>query len=165
MSLEDKFVQVIKENEGIIYKVASIYTREREDQHDLYQEIILQLWRAWKSFRNESKISTWMYRIAMNTAITRVRKDKRKTVNVPLDTVTLNYSTQTNPDLEERLSILYRHIESLSKFDKGIILLYLEDRNYEEIAEITGLSSSNVGTRLSRIKQKLKSQIAEKQKL
>ena len=80
MNLEDKFVQVIKENEGIIYKVASIYTHEREDMADLYQEIILQLWKAWKSFRNESKLSTWMYRIAMNTAITRIRKEKRKTI-------------------------------------------------------------------------------------
>jgi len=163
MNLEDKFVQVIKENEGIIYKVASVYARKREDQNDLYQEIILQLWKAYGSFRAESKISTWMYRIAMNTAITHTRKGKRKIQHVSLETAQLNFTEARNPGLEERLSLLYRHIETLSKLDKGLILLYLEERNYEEIAEITGLSSSNVGTRISRIKQKLKSQIAEKQ--
>lgn len=163
MDLEDKFVHVIKEHEGIIYKVARIYTDVREDQNDLYQEIILQLWKAWKNFREDSKVSTWMYRIAMNTAITYMRKGKRVLSKVSIDTVKVNFVESSNPALEERLSILYRHIESLSTLDKGIILLYLEDRSYEEIAEITGLSSTNIGTRLSRIKQKLKSQIAEKQ--
>lgn len=161
MHLEDRFVQVIQEHEGIIYKVARIYTHAPEDQNDLYQEIILQLWKAWKKFREDAKVSTWMYRIAMNTAITYMRKRKRSLQKVPIDSIKINFVESSNPELEERLSLLYRHIESLSTLDKGIILLYLEDRSYEEMAEITGLSTSNIGTRLSRIKQKLKSQMVK----
>lgn len=159
MDQEEKFVQVIRENEGIIYKVSSIYAQAREDRLDLYQEIVLQLWKAWKKYRGEAKVSTWMYRVAMNTGITYIRKQKKRAKQVELNAQLLNQGENFDPALEERMNLLYRHIESLGKLDKGLILLYLEDRNYEEIAEITGLSKSNVGTRLSRIKQKLKNQM------
>ncbi|MEL6257201.1 MAG: sigma-70 family RNA polymerase sigma factor [Bacteroidota bacterium] len=159
MDQERKFVQIIRENEGLIYKVSSIYAQAREDRLDLYQEIVLQLWKAWKKYRGEAKVSTWMYRVAMNTGITYIRKQKRRARQVELDNQLLNRAENLDPALEERMNLLYRHIESLGKLDKGLILLYLEDRNYEEIAEITGLSKSNVGTRLSRIKQKLKNQM------
>ena len=159
MDQETKFVQIIRENEGIIYKVSSIYAQAKEDRLDLYQEIVLQLWKAWKKYRGEAKVSTWMYRVAMNTGITYIRKQKKRAKQVELDAQLLNQGENLDPALEERMNLLYRHIEGLGKLDKGLILLYLEDRNYEEIAEITGLSKSNVGTRLSRIKQKLKNQM------
>lgn len=161
MSLEAQFIQLIKENEGVIFKITSIYTRNQADQHDLYQEIVLQLWKAFGSFRNESKISTWMYRVAMNTAITRLRKDKKKGQQVPISQVVLNRTETTDVAFEERLKVLYQHIEKLNDLEKGLILLFLENKSYEEMAEITGLSVSNVGTRLSRIKAKLKSQVKE----
>ena len=161
MSLEDRFILMVKEYEGVIFKITTIYTNTQDDQKDLYQEIVLQLWRAFESFRNESKISTWLYRVAMNTAITRLKKEKRKGTQIPISQVILNYTESPNTELEERLAILYKHIEGLGNLEKGLILLYLEDKSYEEMAEITGLSVSNVGTRLSRIKQKLKSKVKE----
>ncbi|MEM6802224.1 MAG: sigma-70 family RNA polymerase sigma factor [Bacteroidota bacterium] len=162
MNPEDTFIASLRQHEGIIYKVSSIYAREPEDRYDLYQEIILQLWKAWGSFKKQSKLSTWMYRIAMNTAITYIRKQKRRGKSVKIGQEVLERAEAENPALEERMNLLYRHIESLNKLDKALILLFLEEKNYEEIAEITGLSKSNVGTRLSRIKQRLKSQIRKK---
>ncbi|MDN5201939.1 sigma-70 family RNA polymerase sigma factor [Fulvivirgaceae bacterium BMA10] len=163
MSLEDKFIEVVKENEGIIFKITTVYTNNADDQKDLYQEIVIQLWTAFRRFRNEAKVSTWIYRIALNTAITRIRKEKRKGDQVPIDQAILNYTENTNPEFEERLKILYRSIEALQELDKGIILLFLEDKSHEEISKIIGLSVSNVGTRLSRIRKKIKSQIANEQ--
>lgn len=163
MSLEARFVQLVKENEGVIFKITSIYTRTQDDQNDLYQEIVFQLWKAFGSFRNESKVSTWLYRVAMNTAITRLRKEKRQAPQIPISQAVLNRTENTDSEFEERLAMLYQHIERLNNLEKGLILLFLEDKSYEEMAEITGLTVSNVGTRLSRIKQKLKTQVSEKQ--
>jgi RNA polymerase sigma-70 factor (ECF subfamily) len=161
MSIEEKFIQTIKENEGIIFKITTIYADGKDDQKDLYQEIVLQLWKSFGTFRNESKMSTWLYRVAMNTAIARIRKAKKKADNVPIDQVVLEYTESKDLVLEDRLIVMFHHIEALGKLDKGIILLLLEDKSYEEIAEITGLTSSNVGTRISRIKKKLKTQITD----
>ena len=99
----------------------------------------------------------------MNTAITRLRKEKRRKDQVPINQVVLNYAESTNIELEERVAMLYQHIERLNDLEKGLILLYLEEKSYDEMAEITGLSVSNVGTRLTRIKQKLKSQVKHQQ--
>lgn len=161
MSLEDQFILMIKEYEAVIFKITTIYTNTQDDQKDLYQEIVLQLWRAFENFRGDSKVSTWLYRVAMNTAITRLRKEKRKGTELPISQVVLSYTEQSNTAFEERLAALYQHIEGLNDLDKGLILLYLEDKSYEEMAEITGLSASNVGTRLSRIKQKLKAKVTQ----
>jgi len=163
MSLETQFVQLIREHERVIFKITSIYARTQADQHDLYQEIVYQLWKAYANFRKESKVSTWLYRVAMNTAITRLKKEKRQVEQVPISAAVLNRTANPDRDFEERLTQLYQHIERLNDLEKGLILLFLEDKSYEEMAEITGLTVSNVGTKLSRIKQKLKSQVKENQ--
>lgn len=159
MQKKDKFVEIIKEHEGIIFKITSVYSTDKEDQKDLYQEIVYQLWKYFDSFRNESKFSTWMYRVALNTSITHSKKEKRKGNRVPIDHVLFNRIDKKDNLQEEQLSILYAHIKQLNTIEKGLILLYLEGKKYEEIATITGFTPSNVGTRLTRIKQKLKSQI------
>src|SRR5882757_226235 len=153
------FIAIIQENEGLIYKVAKVYTDSKEDEEDLYQEIVYQLWRSFPSFRNDAKVSTWMYRIALNTAITHLNKIKKKGDHVPISEAHLN-TTDTNDILkEERIEILYTQIKKLDTVEKGIILLYLEGKTYDEIAGITGFTVTNVGTRLGRIKQKIISKI------
>lgn len=161
MQKANEFVRIIKLNEGVIFKITTMYTDNRDDQKDLYQDIVYQLWKSFDSFRAESKISTWMYRIALNTALTRLKKKKRHGYSVPIDQVVLKQTENYDPEFEERLKILYAHIKQLNVLEKGLMLLLLEGKKYEEISEITGLSPSNVGTRISRIKQKLKHQIVK----
>ncbi|APQ18721.1 RNA polymerase sigma factor [Maribacter hydrothermalis] len=159
MHSKKKFIQYIKENEGIIYKTSRIYSNNTEDQKDVYQEIVYQLWKSYPSFKSNSKISTWMYRVALNTAISYLKKEKRKGTRVSIDNFLLNKIDQVDAVMEERITLLYAHIKKLSIVEKGIILLHLEGKNYDEIAAITGFTNTNIGTRLGRIKQKLKSQI------
>ena len=159
MHSKEDFIGIIKENEGLIYKVARVYTNSREDEQDLYQEVVYQLWKCFGSFRNESKISTWMYRIALNTAIAYLNKEKRKGNQVPIDEGLLNKADTPDTLMHERSEALFAQIKQLSEIEKGIILLYLEGKTYDEIAAITGFSTTNVGTRLGRIKQKLSTQI------
>ena len=151
-SIEQEFLSVIREYERVIYKVCTTPTATL---NDLYQDVVLNLWKAFPKFRRECKISTWIYRIALNTSISFIRKEK----NVP-EFVTLNregdWMTEENDPLQEMLRQLYRMINQLGQLDKSIILLYLEDKSYDEISEITGLTVTNVATKLSRIKDKLK---------
>ncbi|WP_378173773.1 RNA polymerase sigma factor [Aquimarina sp. SS2-1] len=162
MSKEEEFTRIIKDNEGVIFKITTVYTDRSEDQQDLYQEIVYQLWKAFDSFRGDAKVSTWMYRVALNTAITRLKKEKRSGNRVGIDQVILKQTENYNTEFEEKLKILYAHIKMLNDLEKGLILLLLEGKKYEDIALITGLTPSNVGTRISRIKQKLKTQIIKK---
>ena len=159
--MQDKttFVTLIKEHEGIIYKITRVYTDTQEDQKDLYQEIVYQLWKSFDSFKGNSKISTWIYRVALNTSIAYLNKRKKKVQHVNLDFELLTIVDQKDTVMEERLQLLYDTIKQLNVIEKGLILLFLEGKSYEEIASITGFSSSNVGTRLSRIKKKLKENI------
>ncbi|MDC6388511.1 sigma-70 family RNA polymerase sigma factor [Maribacter sp. PR1] len=150
------FADVIRKHQGLIYKVTSIYTNNEQDREDLFQEIVYQLWKYFDTFRNEAKISTWMYRVAMNTAITHLKKSKRSPSSVPLPEYLLSASDTKDEVFEERLKSLYLHIKQLNTLEKGLMLLLLEGKSYKEIASITGLNPSNVGTRISRIKQKLK---------
>lgn len=162
MQKEEEFIRIIKEHEGVIFKITTMYTDNRDDQKDLYQDVVYQLWKSFESFRAESKISTWMYRIALNTALTRLKKKKRMGNSVSMDKVIMQQTENYNPEFEEKLKILYAHIKQLNVLEKGLMLLLLEGKKYEEISEITGLSPSNVGTKISRIKQKLKQQIVKK---
>ncbi|AYB34467.1 RNA polymerase sigma factor [Chryseolinea soli] len=161
MPNESEFIRVIKESEGIIFKIAILYAADRDDQKDLYQEIVYQLWRSFDSFRSESKISTWIYRIALNTSITHLRKEKKRGARVAIGEAVINRFDQDDNAMEERLTQLYGQIRKLSTIEKGIVLLHLEGKNYEEIAAITGFTATNVGTRLSRIKDKLRSQLKD----
>lgn len=154
-SIEQEFVAVIREYERVIYKVCYLYATKSAPLNDLYQEAVLNIWRAFPKFRKECKISTWIYRVTLNTCISFMRKER----NVP-EIVTLTreseWMTDEKDEFKEMLRELYRLISKLGQLDKSIILLYLEDKSYEEIAEITGLTVSNVATKLSRIKDKLR---------
>ncbi|MEM7186246.1 MAG: sigma-70 family RNA polymerase sigma factor [Bacteroidota bacterium] len=159
MRPETEFIQTIKDNEGIIYKITRVYTNDRASQEDLYQEIVYQLWKSFETFEGRSKRSTWIYRVALNTAIAYLNREKRRGPSVALDLEFDDQFTEEDEDLEAKLSLLYDHIQRLNVIEKGLILLHLEGRSYEEIAAITGFSKSNVGTRLGRIRQKLKTNI------
>ncbi len=159
MNNKKAFTDTIKANEGLIYKVAKVYANNREDEQDLYQEIVYQLWKSFESFRNEARVSTWMYRIALNTSIAFLNSTKRKVkqeaVNEALENIHYTDYTIEREQIEE----LYAAIKQLNTIEKGLILLYLEGKPYDEIAVITGFTVTNVGTRLARIRQKLTSHI------
>ena len=161
MNQENTFVEMIKENEALIFKVTAVYGNDPDDKQDLYQEIVLQLWRSFKKFRQEAKESTWIYRIALNTAISRLRKEKK---DKNTETFLVDWQAQISDDedvLEERSKILYEQIAKLNDVEKAIVLLYLENKSHREISEITGLSESNVSTRMVRIREKLKKTITK----
>lgn len=159
MSSKESFITGIKSNEGIIYKIAALYTNDEHDRNDLAQEIIYQLWKSFDSFKQRSAISTWIYRVAMNVAVHYLKTSKRKITTVPLDEQVINIRETDNAVFEEKLSQFRQHINNLNLLDKGIVMLYLDDKSYEEIAQVTGLSITNVGTRIMRIKEKLKKQV------
>ncbi|MCG2612686.1 sigma-70 family RNA polymerase sigma factor [Terrimonas sp. NA20] len=161
MDKKTRFTKLITQNEGLIIKVASLYTNSQQDQEDLFQEIVFQLWKSFDSFNDQSKISTWMYRVAMNTAIYNLKSIKKKVNTIPIETSAYHLPDEKDKSAEQRIRVLYDSLQILNLLDKGIILLYLEGKNHQEIAEITGISPSNVGTRIGRIKEKLKQQITK----
>lgn len=156
MNREDEFIHLIQQNQGLIYKITTIYTRGREEQKDLYQEIVYQTWKSFDQFKKASKPSTWLYRVGMNTAITNLNRSKKRVTVLPLEGLELDFADEMDSGMEERLRSLYAEIRKLGLLDRGIVFLFLEGKSHDEIAEIVGISSSNVGTRLSRIKDKLR---------
>jgi len=155
--LEKEFLQIITENQGIIHKVCSIYCDLEEDRRDLFQEIIVQLWKSYPSFRSESKFSTWMYRVALNTAITSFKKDKRQPDKSGISYENIQLAEEIyDTGAEEQIKMLNNAVIQLTGIEKSIILLYLEDKKYEEIAEITGITQNYVRVKMNRIKKKLK---------
>ncbi len=155
--MEKEFLQIVQKNQGIIHKVCNIYCDVQEDRNDLFQEIVAQLWKSFPTFQNRSKFSTWMYRVALNTAITSFKKAKRRPDQNRLtyDNFQIednSYDTET----EENIKQLHRAVAQLSGVEKSIVLLYFENKKYEEIAEITGISQNYVRVKMNRIKKKLK---------
>ena len=158
--LSNEFVEMVQANEGIIYKISRAYAIDDEDQKDLYQEIVFQLWKSFPSFRGDAKISTWLYRIALNTSIAFLNKRKKNALTTGINFELLNRPEDREEGiLEEQIQQLYTYIQELNLVERGIILLYLEGKPYDEIASITGFSNTNVGTRLARIKKKLKTKV------
>ena len=153
--IEDEFLKVVKQHERIIYKVCYLYTTKSASLNDLYQESLLNIWKACPKFRYECKISTWIYRITLNTCISFIRKEKNMPEFIGL-TQEADELVNENDEIHEMLRQLYRMINKLGQLDKSIILLYLEEKSYDEISEITGLTVTNVATKLGRIKDKLK---------
>lgn len=153
-----QFLSVLENHKGIIYKVANSYCRDEENRKDLIQEIILQLWLSSDQYNDRFKLTTWIYRIALNVSISFFRKEYRRThISQPLPDGILNWNE--NPVVEQNFSEveqLYRFIRELKELDRAIIILYLEENNHQEIAEIVGLTPTNVSTKISRIKQQLK---------
>ena len=153
-NIDHEFMSVLREYERVIYKVCYLYTTPNATLSDLYQEVVLNIWKAFPKFRKECKVSTWIYRIALNTCISFIRKEK----NIP-EIVTLTQEADRSEEDDETQAMLrqlYQMINRLGQLEKSIILLYLEEKSYEEISEITGLTVTNVATKLNRIKDKLK---------
>ena len=161
MEKNETLLTAIKANEGSIYKIASVYTNNREDRNDLVQEIIYQLWRSFHTFKERSGLNTWIYRVAMNVAVYHLKSTKKRVTTVAIDDEILSAIGNDNRDEDDRWNLLKQSIENLNLLEKGIVILYLEEKSYEEIAEVVGISVSNVGTKLSRIKEKLKKQISK----
>ena len=145
------FIIMVRQYEAVIYKVVSFYADQENPTSDLYQETILNLWKGYPSFRGESKVSTWIYRIALNTCITFLRRKKNR-----IEYVDITFDIPEDIEFKENIQELYRLINYLGKIERALILLYLDEKSYKEIAEITGMSVTNVATKLSRIKDKLK---------
>ena len=155
--LEHLFVTELEQNQNIVHKVCRLYTNDSDSHNDLFQEITIQLWKAYPKFRGEAKFSTWMYRVALNTDITLYRKSK--TSIATQDFETLDYkikSEEYNDEEEQQLTLLYSAIKELNDIEKALVFLYLEDKDYREISETLGISEVNARVKMNRVKTKLK---------
>ncbi len=154
----DRFLSVIEINKGIIYKITNSYCKDTEDRKDLIQEIISQLWKSFDNYSEQYKYSTWIYRIALNVAISFYRKEnRRKTISNPLSEGVFSFfDLNENTESESNLGFLQQFISELKDLDKALLLLYLEEKSHREIAEIIGISETNVATKIGRIKAILK---------
>lgn len=154
----ETFLDIIESHKGIIYKITNSYGNKPEERQDLTQEIILQLWKSFDSYDPRFKYTTWIYRIALNTSISYYRKNKNREQNTTELSAVFKNSLEASASFEDNpdLALLKRFINELKEIDKAIILLYLEELSQKEIATIVGISPTNVGTKLSRIKKKLK---------
>jgi RNA polymerase sigma-70 factor (ECF subfamily) len=156
-NLEHSFVTELERHQNIVHKVCRIYTSSKDQHNDLFQEITIQLWKAYPKFRGDSKFSTWMYRVALNTAITLYRKSKRRVKTQDYESVVFKITSEDYDDTEEeQLKLMYKAIKQLSDIEKALIFLYLEDKNYREIAETIGITEVNARVKMNRIKTKLK---------
>ncbi len=153
----EDFLRLIEENKAIIFKICNMYCSNKSDREDLAQEIIYQLWRSGSRFDPAYTFSTWMYRIALNVAISFYRKEKRATPIVPLTEHQLNISDSDHiKDDVDDFRRLQEFISGLKDLDKALVILYLDAKSYAEIADVLGISETNVATRLNRVKAKLK---------
>lgn len=153
---EQAFVRLIREHERIIYKVCSFYVSHTFTLADLYQEVVYNLWRGFPKFRKESSPGTWIYRVALNTCISGMRKAKKHQKNdYPVEELS-DWLCEQDNSLDENIREMYRLINQLKTLEKVVVLLYLEEKSYQEIADITGLTLSNVATKLKRAKEKLR---------
>jgi len=153
--MEKIFIDTVNKHRGIIYKICNLYCDDQEDRKDLFQEIILQLWKGFPSFRGESSHSTWMYRVALNTAISNFKKEKKRPRPNSLSDHHFQIPDTPSFAQSEDLQALNTAISKLNEVDKAIIILYLDENSYDEIADIIGITRTNVGVRINRIKTKL----------
>jgi len=159
--LNSTFQHIIDEHYAILYKIARAYTQDEAGFEDLYQEMLIQLWQSYPRFKQQSKLSTYIYRVVLNTALTHQRKQKRQLKAVALEDQAFrlkdnSHGTSTEAhEKEANINLLYQCINELKKDDRAIILLHLDGKSYEEMAEILGLSTSNIGVRLMRVKKRL----------
>lgn len=153
--VEKKFVALLTEYQQVIYKVCYVYASGNDTLNDLYQEVVINLWKSFPRFRGESKVSTWIYRIALNTCISFFRKSAARPSVVPIH-MDLEANLADRDDKMAQLHELYRMINRLGQLERALLLLWLEERSYQEIADIVGISKNNVAVKLNRIKEKLK---------
>ena len=155
--LEQRFVAQLEENQNIVHKICRMYTYDQQSHKDLFQEITIQLWRAFPKFRGDSKFSTWMYRVALNTAITLYRKKKRSIKTQDYEAISFKISDEPYDDqTEQQLYVMYTAVKELNDIEKALVFLYLEDKNYKEISETLGITEVNARVKMNRIKTKLR---------
>lgn len=158
---QEDFEARLDEHRGIVFKLANAYCRAREERDDLVQEICLQLWRAFPRYDPERRFSTWMYRVALNTAISFARtRQARERRSVPLDESLVPATSEPVRASVERVGQLYRVMDGLGELERALLLLYLEEHSYRDIAEVLGISETNVGTKLNRLKLKIRRELA-----
>ncbi|GGB11223.1 RNA polymerase sigma factor [Puia dinghuensis] len=160
--LQEAFIRLVTDNRAILYKICRMYGATSPDRQDLFQEIVIQLWRSYPSFRGEAKFSTWLYRIALNTAISDLRKQRHYITsfdpdNLPTQLKDIPYSTER----EEQLQSLYAAINRLTEVEKALTMLYLEDKSYAEMEEILGIPQNNLRVKMNRVKEKLRKMTKE----
>lgn len=158
---EHKFVDLINKHQGLIHKICYMYEQDSDARNDLFQEIVLQLWRSFPSFRGEAKITTWMYRIALNTAISGYRKRVKIIKTEDLNEFHLNISDSADEHREENFQRLQHAIRQLTEIERAMIMMALDEIPYEEIAETIGITQNNVRVRMNRIREKLKKLMSE----
>jgi len=152
----ERFEQHISEHEHLVHKVCRMYAYTEADRKDLFQEIVIQLWRSFPNFKEQSRISTWMYSVAINTAITGLRKKKDFIESWEPSALPVDISDDHSNEKEEQLQQLYTAIGQLNQVEKAIVMLYMEDRSYEEMEEILGITQGNLRVKMNRIKEKLR---------
>jgi len=158
--LEQEFIDRVMDAQGIVHKVCGMYCDDEQDRKDLFQEILINLWKSYPSFRGDSKFSTWMYRVSLNVAIQRLRKTnkQKEEPTQPIDFEKIsNPSEESLP--EKELQMMHTAINKLSDVEKAIVMLYLEEKGNEEIAEIMGISQNYVRVKMTRIREKLKKMV------
>ena len=170
IALDDKetFLRLVDQHGGIIRKVAAGYSHSLADRHDLMQEIMLQLWKAYPRYSPERPFSTWMYRIALNVAISFLRRNThpaRQTVSLDANAIELVDESTGKAEPDERIVLLQQVIASLPPLDRGLMLLYLDDNSYREIAAILGITETNVATKLNRLKQRVREEMLKLNRL
>ena len=155
--LEQSFVKQLEENQNIVHKICRLYTHDQDSHNDLFQEITIQLWRAFPKFRGDSKFSTWMYRVALNTAITLYRKSKRRVSTQDFESISFKIKAEEYDEtVELQLKQMYSAVKKLNDIDKALVFLYLEDKSYKEISETLGISEVNARVKMNRTKEKLR---------
>ena len=152
-SLEESFISLVDQHRKIIYKICYLYTNSAADLADYYQESLINLWRAYPNFQNRAQVSTWVYRITLNTCITFLRRKESKPPTMPL---TIEVEQLQNQEEDAQIKQLYNLINRLNPLEKAIIMLYLDNKNYQEMAAIVGTTTNNIGVKLNRIREKLK---------
>jgi len=155
LKVEKEFIELIKNHQGILHKICNVYFLRDPYKEDYYQEMLIRLWKSYPSFNNQSTFSTWLYRVALNTAIDIIRKQNLKPVHTELSKIEYNIPEHKNNIESENKDELYQAISQLPDIEKAIIILYLDEYNYKEIAEIIGISESNTGVKISRIRNQL----------
>jgi len=159
-TLELDFARTVREHKGTIYTVCYMFSKDEEEVADLFQDILVNLWKGFAKFRGESSVRTWIYRVSLNTCISAERKKKRKGETVPLD-MDINLFDNSVEDLKQ-IRMLQNRISRLGPFDRAIVLLWLENLSYDEIGAIVGITAKNVSVRLFRIKEQLRNMSDEK---
>jgi len=155
--LEQQFVLLLEENQNILHKICKLYAADRDAHKDLFQEMVIQLWKAYPTFKGQSKFTTWAYRVSLNTAISLYRVKKRRVETVTWDYAVHNIQYEEySSEEEDKLSYLYAAVQELNDIEKALVFMYLEDKDYAEIAETLGVSEVNARVRMNRIKTKLK---------